>query len=243
MTIQRRRYILNFSKPDFRIFSQKGAIVRTVILTFDDAVISQYTNVAPLLKELGFGATFFICRFDDEWRKKNEQYLMTPDQLRQLDRDGFEIANHTWNHILLTECPEDVIEQEIILMNQYLAENGLPAPVSFAYPGGPFAKNAVEVLKRHNFLCARSVRNEAWHPAKDDCMNLPAFSICGNNPDFFRNAIAQADDENPVILVFHGVPEYVHPWVDLDISLFREYMNILKEENYRVCSLRDWFQK
>ena len=243
MTIHLPRYILIFDKTNFRISLQKGAIMRTVILTFDDAVISQYENVAPLLKELGFGATFFICRFNDEWRAKNEQYLMTPDQLRQLDRDGFEIANHTWNHILLTDCAENVIEQEIILMNQYFTENGIPAPVSFAYPGGPFAKNAVEVLKRHNFLCARSVRNEAYHPAKDDCMNLPAFSIRGNDPDFFRNAIAQADDENPVILVFHGVPEYVHPWVDLDMSLFREYMNILKEENYRVCSLRDWFQK
>ena len=41
--------------------------MRTVILTFDDAVISQYENVAPLLKELGFGATFFICRFKEEW--------------------------------------------------------------------------------------------------------------------------------------------------------------------------------
>ena len=73
MTIHLPRYILIFDKTNFRISLQKGAIVRTVILTFDDAVISQYENVAPLLKERGFGATFFICRFNDEWRKKNEE--------------------------------------------------------------------------------------------------------------------------------------------------------------------------
>ena len=33
---------------------------RVVVLTFDDAVKSHRTFVAPLLKELGFGATFFV---------------------------------------------------------------------------------------------------------------------------------------------------------------------------------------
>ena len=31
-----------------------------VVLTFDDGVKSQATTVAPLLKQLGFGATFYI---------------------------------------------------------------------------------------------------------------------------------------------------------------------------------------
>ena len=219
----------------------KGVIVRTVILTFDDAVISQYENVAPLLKELGFGATFFICRFNDEWREKNEQYLMTGEQIRQLESAGFEIANHTWNHPNLRKLSEQEIEQEITGLNNFLAENGIAAPVSFAYPGGPFAENAVAILKRHHFLCARSVRNSAFHPAEDDCMNLPAYSIRGNDPEFFQTAVSQADGTNPVILVFHGVPEYVHPWVNLEFPLFCEYMNFLKENGYQVCSLRDWF--
>ena len=63
-------------------------MIRTVILTFDDAVISQYENVVPLLKELGFNATFFVCRFNDEWRKKNARYLMIGKQLRKLDSAG-----------------------------------------------------------------------------------------------------------------------------------------------------------
>ncbi len=223
------------------LLRMKGVVVRTVILTFDDAVISQYEKVAPLLKELGFGATFFICRFNDEWREKNGQYLMTGEQIRQLDSAGFEIANHTWNHPDLRKLSEQEIEQEITRLNNFLAENGIAAPVSFAYPGGPFAENAVGILKQHHFLCARSVRNSAFHPAEDDCMNLPAYCIRGNDPEFFQTAVSQADGTNPVILVFHGVPEYVHPWVNLEFPLFREYMNFLKENGYQVCSLKDWF--
>jgi peptidoglycan/xylan/chitin deacetylase (PgdA/CDA1 family) len=36
---------------------------KLVVLTFDDATASQYSVVAPLLKEFGFGATFFVCEF------------------------------------------------------------------------------------------------------------------------------------------------------------------------------------
>ena len=215
--------------------------MRTVILTFDDAVVSQYENAAPLLKELGFGATFFICRFNDQWRSKNERYLMTGSQIRELDAAGFEIANHTWNHVDLRSISEPEIESEITRLNAFLAENDIPAPVSFAYPGGPFAQNAAGVLKRHHFVCARSVRSAAFHPAEDDPMNLPAFSIRGDKSEFFRNAVSQADAENPVILLFHGVPDLVHPWVNLEFALFREYMEFLKESGCRVCSLRDWF--
>ena len=53
--------------------------------------------------------------------------------------------------------------------------------------------------------------------------------------------MSQADGKNPAILVFHGVPDLVHPWVNLKFALFREYMKYLKDSGCRVCSLRDWF--
>ena len=126
---------------------------KTVILTFDDAVTSQYTSVAPLLKRLGFGATFFICRFNDEWRKQHSEYLLSAEQIRELDRMGFEIGNHTWNHPDLRTCDAATIARELDDLNAFLAEAGVAKPVSFAYPGGPFAANAVS--------SARARRNSA----------------------------------------------------------------------------------
>ena len=49
----------------FTILTAKSQILKQaipdklVVLTFDDAIISHYTNVAPLLKKYKFGATFF----------------------------------------------------------------------------------------------------------------------------------------------------------------------------------------
>ncbi len=46
---------------------------KTVILTFDDAVSNHRAFVAPLLKELGFNATFFVCEFPPDFATNKVQ--------------------------------------------------------------------------------------------------------------------------------------------------------------------------
>lgn len=70
---------------------------KTVILTFDDAVSNHCTFVAPLLKELGFNATFFVCEFPPDFATDKVQY-MSWEQIEELDNMGFEVANHTLTH-------------------------------------------------------------------------------------------------------------------------------------------------
>ena len=67
---------------------------KTVVLTFDDAVKSHRTFVAPLLKELGFRATFFVTH---RWMGEPENF-MTWQEIAELHQMGFEIGNHTWTH-------------------------------------------------------------------------------------------------------------------------------------------------
>ena len=67
---------------------------KTVVLTFDDAVKSHRTVVAPLLKKLGFGATFFVSH---KWMTDPE-YFMTWEEIAELHGMGFEIGNHSWTH-------------------------------------------------------------------------------------------------------------------------------------------------
>ena len=66
---------------------------KLVVLTFDDSKASHYTVVRPLLKQYGFGATFFITE-GFTFRTNKEDYL-TWQQIAELHRDGFEIGNHT----------------------------------------------------------------------------------------------------------------------------------------------------
>ena len=67
---------------------------KTVVLTFDDAVKSHRTFVAPLLKEMEFRATFFVSH---RWMDDRENF-MTWQEIAELHQMGFEIGNHTWTH-------------------------------------------------------------------------------------------------------------------------------------------------
>src|SRR5690348_7993175 len=75
--------------------TEAGAVAvpdKTVVLTFDDAVKSQLTFVAPLLKELGFGATFLVTH---AWMSDTANYLSWQD-VAELHLMDFEIGSHSW---------------------------------------------------------------------------------------------------------------------------------------------------
>lgn len=71
-------------------------------------------------------------------------------------------------------------------------------------------------------------------------MNLPSFPIQGENPHRFYDTVARAEGDEAVCLVFHGVPDLVHPWVNTDFPRFTQYMVYLKENGYRVMSVGDF---
>ena len=99
---------------------------KTILLTFDDAVTSQYHLVAPLLRRLGFGATFYVCRFPDAWRAAHSRALLSAEQLKELSDAGFEIGNHTWNHPDLRRCDEKTILREVDELDSFLIHAGIP---------------------------------------------------------------------------------------------------------------------
>src|SRR5689334_17363639 len=70
---------------------------KLVVLTFDDSSKSHLTVARPLLKKYKFGATFFITEgFDFPTNKRD---YMTWEEIAQLHKDGFEIGNHTRDHV------------------------------------------------------------------------------------------------------------------------------------------------
>ena len=216
---------------------------RTVVLTFDDACKSHLTNVVPVLKKYGFNATFFICRFNDEWRKKNEKHLLTGSEVKQLSDMGFEIGNHTWNHPDLRKLTDSEISEEVESLNNFLDELQIPRPVSFAYPGGPFAENAVSVLKKHGLIAARTTEKTTWNMKKHDLMRIPSFPLQKDSDLAFYSALNDADKDNVPVLLFHGIPDTVHPWVDTSPAFFKRYMKYLYDNNYRVISIKQYLQE
>ena len=59
--MHKRLFVFAFflSAPFFDLKAQASVPARVVVLTFDDAIASHSRLVRPILKQYGFGATFF----------------------------------------------------------------------------------------------------------------------------------------------------------------------------------------
>src|SRR6516225_3197250 len=126
---------------------------KLVVLTFDDSSRSHIAVAAPLLKKHGFGATFFITEGFDF--ATNSRDYMTWDEIARLHRDGFEIGNHTRDHRPPpARDPKGTLAQ-LAAIDAKCAANGIPKPVSFAYPGNVLDKDALPLLRQHGIRFAR----------------------------------------------------------------------------------------
>ncbi|MEX2171191.1 MAG: polysaccharide deacetylase family protein [Pirellulales bacterium] len=222
---------------------------KLVVLTFDDSVHSHFTVVRPILLKYKFGATFFITEGFDF--PTNKQDYMTWDQIAQLHRDGFEIGNHTRDHVAITAKTLEQLPEQVDAISQRCREHGIPAPTSFAFPANVFDVRALPILREHGIRFARrggmpeypyeGGRGFAYEPGVDHPLLVP--SAGDAKPDWeledFIRAAEQAQNGRISVLQFHGVPDNAHPWVHTPQDKFEAYMHYLAVRKYHVVALRD----
>jgi peptidoglycan/xylan/chitin deacetylase (PgdA/CDA1 family) len=223
---------------------------KLAVLTFDDSVRSHFEVVRPILLKYGFGATFFITEGFDF--KTNKRDYMTWDEIAQLHRDGFEIGNHTRDHLGLSDERADQAEEQLSAIRQRCRDHGIPDPVSFAWPGNAFSAKAFETLRRQGIRFARrgggpeypyeKGAGVGYEPLVDHPLLIP--SAADARPawefeDFRREVQRNSGAGRIVVLQFHGVPDTAHPWVNTSPDKFEMYMNHLAREKYTVIAMRD----
>jgi len=222
---------------------------KLVVLTFDDSVASHYAVVRPLLKRYGFGATFFIT--EGFSFPTNKQDYMTWEQIKALHQDGFEIGNHTRDHLGVSDKTVGRLREQVEAINARCAEHGIPRPVSFAYPGNAITTSAIPVLKALGIRFARRGgapehpyehgRGFAYEPGLDHPLLIP--SAGDARPDWtladFKRAVDQARAGRIAVLQFHGVPDREHPWVHTRPERFEEFMRYLHTNAFKVIALSD----
>ncbi|MGE3819845.1 MAG: polysaccharide deacetylase family protein [Isosphaeraceae bacterium] len=222
---------------------------KLVVLTFDDSVKSHHDVAGPLLKRYGFGATFFVTEgFHFTTDKSN---YMTWKEIKALHDDGFEIGNHTRDHMGVTRESVTRLKEQLEGIDARCEAAGIPRPTSFAYPGNAIVPEAIPVLKAHGIVFARrggapefpyeAGRGVAYEPGQDHPLLLPTAGDARPawTLDDFKTAVSQARDGRIAILQFHGVPEGEHPWVHTPRDRFETYMKYLHDEKYKVIALRD----
>lgn len=203
---------------------------KLIVLTFDDAPASHATVVAPILKEMEFGGTIYVCDFDSF--KTRKDWYLTYRQMIAMDAEGLEIGNHTLGH---SSGYEPVMAME----DQVLAHGG-PLMTTLCWPIYNVNWNDCPELAAHGYTFGRGGHERPYRPTVDNPFDVPSFSIHDGVPieNFIKQA-QQACQGQVVVFCFHGVPDMEHPPVSLEPATFRAMMQYLKDNGYRCIAMRD----
>ena len=139
-----------------------GSSAPAVAITFDDGCETDLLIAAPALKELAFGATFYITvGFMDK-----PGYL-TRNQLRELSDLGFDIGCHSMTHPYLSDLDQTGLKNEIAQPKERLEQITGRAVEHFSCPGGRWDKRAAEVAREAGFKSVATSRSSANTPVTD----------------------------------------------------------------------------
>lgn len=217
--------------------------MKNVVLTFDDACRSHLEIAVPVLKEYGFGATFFISQ-PVVWFQDIPDAHLRPEEIIALFNQGFELGNHTMNHPGLQILEETECRNEISQMNDLLKKIGAPAPVSFAYPGGPYAEKAAKILPEYGIHFARTTEHALW-TKETNPLRIPCYSVCNKQLENFTEGLELLGEREDaaLVLLYHGVPDLAHSHCSTDADIFKAHMKLLADNDYRVVSMADYGQQ
>jgi peptidoglycan/xylan/chitin deacetylase (PgdA/CDA1 family) len=117
-----------------------------VALTFDDGCETDLITAAPILKEFGFQATFYITV-----GFLGKRGFMSRQQARELAATGLEMGCHSMTHPYLTDLPESALEGEIVGAKKEL-EDIVGCPVNhFSCPGGRWDERVMLVARQAGY--------------------------------------------------------------------------------------------
>jgi peptidoglycan/xylan/chitin deacetylase (PgdA/CDA1 family) len=131
-----------------------------VCITFDDGCETDLIAAAPVLRDLGFGATFYLT----SGFLGTTGYL-SPDQVRQLDSLGFEIGCHSMTHPYLSDLADAEVSREIVDAKLQLEQIVGHRIEHFSCPGGRYDQRTLETARRAGF---RTVANSRFQANSQD---------------------------------------------------------------------------
>lgn len=120
-----------------------GTRRREMALTFDDGPSSYTGAIVRILRKTHTPATFFLI---GRWASTY------PQVVRAEARDGFQIGDHTENHLFMSEYSPSVQTRQIQTAADAIRRAGAPYPRLFRPPYGAFNSTTLGILRARRML-------------------------------------------------------------------------------------------
>lgn len=115
------------------LFKDEPIPEKSVVITFDDGSIDNYTNAFPILKEFNVKATMYVISGDI-----NQSEFLTSDQIKEMSDYGIDIESHTVSHRKLSTLSYEEQLKELKDSKEAIEKiTGKPI-IAVAYPEGKF---------------------------------------------------------------------------------------------------------
>lgn len=148
---------------------------KPIVITLDDGYQDNFLYAYPIMKKFNFTGTIFVVsniiggvnEFDIKARLQPENKMMSWEQIKELDANGFIIGCHTLDHAHLARVSRDEARRQIAQSKRAL-EEGLSKEVQyFCYPYGEYNSFTLQVVKESGFKAAVTVNPQPVTGVKD----------------------------------------------------------------------------
>jgi peptidoglycan/xylan/chitin deacetylase (PgdA/CDA1 family) len=115
---------------------------KSIVITFDDGYMDNYSYAFPILKDLNMIATIFCITSN-----LDGSYYLSKDAIVEMSNYGIDIQSHTINHPKLAEITYDEQLTELINSKKTLESITGKKVDSIAYPFGNFNNDTIRAAK------------------------------------------------------------------------------------------------
>jgi hypothetical protein len=147
------RFLRDSKIPIMNVTQSFSSPAGGIVLTFDDGCETDVLTAAPILRDAGFNATFYITTGFLGTRG----YLL-PGQLRELSNLGLEIGCHSMTHPYLDELDNTALHRELGDAKTQLEDMTGRSVDHFSCPGGRWSPRVVEVAKQCGYTSVATSR-------------------------------------------------------------------------------------
>jgi len=151
----------------------KGAALppKPIIISVDDGYVDDVRTILPDLERWHMVATFFVIT-----GRMQLPGFLTAEQIRELDRAGMDVGDHTAHHLDLPELTPAELRAETAGSKRVL-EGVLGHPVYFfAYPFGAYNSAVLDALRAAGFSLAYTTAGGTTESTADP-LTLPRIHV------------------------------------------------------------------